>query len=271
MPNPLEVNANIVDFVRRNGPVLPVQISKEIGSNLLFAGAIMSELVRNKKLKLSYVKVGGSPVYYVEGQENKLQDYYKYLNEKEREIYEILKEKKVLEDTKLEPWQRVAIREIKDFANMLKTNTGEIFWKWYLTDLKDAEIIIKSWIKKEKKVEEKIVKEPKVIEKQEKLREGASLEFINEYFIKKNIKILEENLIRKNKEVDYTVNIPSEVGNIKFFVKFKDKKKISDSDLILAHNKSRSKKLPLLFLSKGDLTKKAMEYIEKDYLLFEKV
>ena len=269
MNNPLETSSKIVSFVSRNGPSLPVQISREIGSNLLFAGAIMSELVRSKKLKISFVKVGGSPVYYVDGQETRLQDYYKYLNEKERKIFDILKEKKVLQDIKLEPWQRVAIRDIKDFAIMLKINTGEIFWKWYLTDIKDVEGIIKGTVTKEKKIEEKIIKAPKIPEKQEKLKEGASLEIINEYFAKKNIKILEEELVRKNKEVDYVVNIPSEVGNIKFFVKFKDKKNISDSDLILA--KSHSKKLPVLFLSKGELTKKAKDYIEKNYMLFEKV
>jgi len=269
MHNPLETSFKIVNFVNRNGPSLPVQISREINSDLLFAGAIMSELVRSKKLKISFVKVGGSPVYYVQGQENRLQDYYKYLNEKERKIYDILKEKKVLQDTKLEPWQRVAIRDIKDFAQMLQINTGEVFWKWYLTDIKDVEGIIKGSVTKEKKIEEKIIKAPKVPEKQEKLKEGASLEFINEYFSKKNIKIIEENLIRRGKEMDYRVNIPSEVGNIQFFVKFKDKKKISDSDLILANN--QAKKLPLLFLSNGELTKKAKEYIDKNYMLFEKV
>ena len=114
MHNPLETSSKIVNFVNRNGPSLPVQISREINSNLLFAGAIMSELVRSKKLKISFLKVGGSPVYYVQGQETRLQDYYKYLNEKERKIYDILKEKKVLQDTKLEPWLRVAIRDIKE-------------------------------------------------------------------------------------------------------------------------------------------------------------
>jgi len=269
MQNPLELSEKIVDFVKRNGPSLPVQLSKEIGGNLLFAGAIMSELVRSRKLKISSLKVGGSPVYYVEGQELKLQDYSKYLNEKEREIFGILKEKKVLQDNKLEPWQRVAIREIKDFAQMLKTNTGEIFWKWYLTDLNDVEKIIKGAVIKEKKEEEKIVKSPKVPETQVKLKENISLEFIKEYFIKKNIKVLEEKMIKKNKEMDYRIDIPSEVGNIKFFVKFKDKKNISDSDLILA--RSQSMRLPVLFLSKGKLSKKAKDYIEKNYMLFENV
>ena len=62
----------VISFIRVNGPVLPIQISKQFGGNLFFAGAILSELVGRQKIRISSAKVGGSPVYYVDGQEYKL-------------------------------------------------------------------------------------------------------------------------------------------------------------------------------------------------------
>ena len=208
-----ETKSKVVAFVRRNGPVLPVQISKQIGSNIIFAGAIMSELVKNKRLIISNAKIGSSPVYYVDGQEFKLEMLYKHLNEKEKKAYDLLKKKRVLMDSKLDPWQRVALRDLKDFAKMLKTKDNEIFWKWHLLSNSQVEPIVmellgkpklKQEIKKpvnlEKPVEikrqelkpklekPKVEKKPK--RKTKKIVEDTSMENLTRYFIKKNAKIL---------------------------------------------------------------------------------
>ena len=46
------------------------------------------------KIFVTNTKVGGTPAYYCEGQEELLQNLEKYLNEKERYAYDLLKEKK---------------------------------------------------------------------------------------------------------------------------------------------------------------------------------
>ena len=86
-----------------------------------------------------------------------------------------------------------------------------------------------------------------------------------------NIKKYSEEIIKKSKEFEFLADINSDVGLVKFFVVAKDKKKITDADLSLAHNKAQLKKLPLMFLSSGDLDKKAKEYIINNYLIFEKI
>ena len=67
-----ELKTKILSFIQRNGPSLPIHISKQINENMKFAGAVLSELISNKKVLISNAKVGGSPVYYLPGQENKL-------------------------------------------------------------------------------------------------------------------------------------------------------------------------------------------------------
>ena len=148
MPGSL-ITDRVKQLVRMRGPVIPSQISKEIGTNILMASAILSELASSSDVKISSVKVGGTPLYYVAGQEAKLQNYTASLPQKEKEAFEQLKSAKALRDAELEPAIRVALRQIKDFAKPIDVaidGQTELFWKWYLISNQDAEIAIKNLI-----------------------------------------------------------------------------------------------------------------------------
>lgn len=275
----MDVKEQILGFVRSEGPLLPVTISKKIDSNIIFAGAILSELVSNKLIKLSYAKIGGSPLYYVNGQEEKLSKLYDYLPGKEKEAYDLLKKEKVLKDITCEPGIRVALRQLKDFAFPFKVGE-DIFWRWYLS--KDDEVTNllkkpkKPSLKKnicEEKPEVEIKKEPKKkIIKKIKKKNNELLEEINSYLSIKKIELLETKNVKKN-EINMIIKFGSDLGELNYFLYAKNKKKISDSDLRLAYSKGQQKKLPVLFLSRGELTKKAQKYLEniKGYLMFRKL
>jgi len=321
-----ELKSKILDYIKLNGPCLPVQLSKQIHSNILFAGAVLSELVANQKIKISHAKIGGSPVYYVNGQEAKLVRLYQYLHEREKKAYDLLKQNNVLYDRALEPWQRVALRELKDFACPIENNNG-IFWRWYLFPEEEAKNVIQANFKEvlqesqvteqpineqlksepkqevqepkaeiqtkieqpvvnlaeiqkqlevnktpEIKVEERV--EPKKIKVRKKRVKKNPEEFynsVNNYFNEKNINKIEEIIVKKNKEFDFVAELNTNIGLVRLFITVKDKKKISDADLSLAHNKAQLKKLPLIFLSSGDLDKKGKEYLQNNYLIFEKI
>lgn len=281
----------IIQLIRAKGPVLPSQISKEIEANTIMASAYLSELSSNNLVKISSIKIGGSPLYYLPGQEHRLQDFVNNLHEKERKSYDLLKEKKVLRDSSLDPVFRVTLRNIKDFAVPLKVDhkgSSEIFWKWYLMSNKEAEDMIKSQLKPEavrketskeikplkkqsikiKKKREPIKKEVQKKIEQPKTEEPIGDDFSNKvekYFSRNNIKVIERKIIRKNKDAEFIVEIPSPVGNLKYFCKAKTKKKINDGDLSSIYIQAQSKKLPVLYLTTGDLTKKAKEMLEKEF------
>ncbi len=295
-----ELKNQILEIVKKEGPVLPAQVSQKVVSNVLFTSAILSDLASQDQVRLSKAKIGGSPVYYVKGQEHKLQMLYKHLGEKPRKIYDILKEHKVLRDKELEPWQRVAVREIKDFAMMQTVNyqsEQEVFWKWYLIRDEEAKAIITEVLKKEmpqpeeqkqeelKPEQEELKKEPVKELQPEQKKEVAIKEknvkkhitdrfygMINTYFSDNRIVILEEQVLRKNSEYEFVIGIPSALGNLKYFVKAKNKKKISDAELNMAYTTGERKKLPTIFMSTGDLTKKAEKYLDEHLkgLVFKK-
>ncbi len=297
----------VISFIRVNGPVLPIQISKQFGGNLFFAGAILSELVGRQKIRISSAKVGGSPVYYVDGQEYKLHVLYDHLKDVHKKVYDLLKDNKILKDKDLEAWQRVALREIRDFAYSIQNEDG-IFWRWYLISDHDAIQLIKEMYYPEQKIqdiplempeaippleqgaiEEKvalkediedlpnnipIIQEKKEIQepKPKKIREQSDASItVRNYLSQKKAVIVEEKILRKSSELEYIAEVPSSVGKVKFFVKYRNKKIISDADLVLAHNDSQLRKLPLLFLFSGELNKKGIEYASKHFLIFEKL
>ncbi len=78
----------ILSLIKLKGPVLPREISKDLGLDSLFTAAHLSELVDQNKMKLSNAKIGGSPVYYLEGQESKLIRLVEYLNEKDMRAHQ---------------------------------------------------------------------------------------------------------------------------------------------------------------------------------------
>ena len=295
----METRDKILEFIKMKGPVLPVQISKEIGSNILMASAHLAELTASSRLKISTIKVGGSPLYYLLGQEAQLQKYTSNMNDKEKKAYDSLQQNKILRDAEQEPVIRVALREIKDFAiplNVNYNNNKEIFWKWYLINNDEAEQLIKSKLEIQKPVEKKIeqesiqkempskIDEKQILPIQKQLKEKTKkykprekednfLKDIIKFFEKNKINVISSETIKKNSEIDFIVEIPSVVGNLQYYCKARNKKRISDSDLSNAYVKGQFKKLPILVISSGDLSAKAQEMLTKELnnITFKKI
>ena len=316
----METRDKILEIVKAKGPVLPVQIAKEIGSDILMASAHLAELTASRKLRISAIKVGGSPLYYLDGQEAMLQKYIVNANDKEKKAYDMLNENKVLRDSEQEPVIRVALREIRDFAiplNVKYNNNREIFWKWHLAGNEEAEQIIKSKLKiiekpvteplekiqnqeikpakiedfrgtenakhfpVEQKIEEKPIetlqkgvkqkKEPRKHKSRDK--DDIFLKDVAKFFEKNKIIILSSEVVKRNSEIDFVVEIPSVVGSLQYYCKARNKKRISDSDLSNAYVKGQLKRLPVIVLSPGDLSAKAQEMIGRELsnLTFKKI
>ncbi|MFW6220783.1 MAG: hypothetical protein ACOC3X_03850, partial [Nanoarchaeota archaeon] len=85
------------------------------------------------------------------------------------------------------------------------------------------------------------------------------------FFEKNNILVLNSKLIRKNSELEYYLKIPSAIGDIKFYCRAKNKKKLNESDIASIFVMGQTKKLPVLLLISGELMKKAEESLEKEY------
>ncbi len=141
------VAEEVYNYIKEKGAVLPVNVAEYFNIETLFASAFLSELRSKGLIKVSHLKVGGSPLYYVEEKKEELENYVDNLHEKEQKTLAMLKSKKILEDIKLDLIDRVALRKLKDFAIPLNVKIGyenRLFWKYYLLSDLEAEQIIKN-------------------------------------------------------------------------------------------------------------------------------
>ena len=400
----MHVHDQILLFVKANGPTLPARIARIIKTDILLASAHLSDLSSQKKLMISNLKVGGSPLYYFLGQEEQLFRFaVDNLNPKDFIVLETLKEKKILREANLDLLSKVALRSLKDFAIPLQVRTkdrAELFWKWHSLSSDDTNAGIKKLIspieenipeepisegkeiekeileeteevsegvgetiveeaseeqelaeldkeellEKEhaedipdesaEKIEEKPKKSSKKIatkqeaglapqeelvvfpkeEKQQKLEEASKvllgstlsescelvskestlgnssslerrkllLEKLRENISQKNksieddelflqtetffqefkINVEQTEIIRKNKEINLLIAVPSVVGKVTFFCKVKSKNRCDEKDLSSAYMEAQMKRLPLLFLYTRDWTKKSREMLD---------
>jgi hypothetical protein len=121
------------------------------------------------------------------------------------------------------------------------------------------------------------MEEPKEIpiERSIKKMKAKDFEFSNkikEYLSKKDIELLS---IVEEKKKDFTarVRIDMAFGKQEYFLVAKDKKKISEIDLTMAHQRAQSEKILALIISPGDPDKKAMEYLRtwRNLVKYEKI
>jgi hypothetical protein len=292
----------ILSTLRMKGPCLPVQIAKEINFSPLFASAFLSELKAEGKVSISNLRVGSSPLYFLPGQENMLEKFSGYLNQREKEAFALLKEKQFLEDREQSPILRVALRAIKDFAQSVKVRIGDeskLFWKYFTLSEEDVISMVKSGMKRalvpvKPKVEESKI-EPKKEEissevhsevssrfiederplaekKKQKVQESEFVINVKDFLRAKDIEILEVIAERK-KDFEARVGIDTLLGKQEFYLVAKDKKSVNDNDFAVALQKGQSKKMPAALMSTGDLSKKGKEHLESwgNLVKFEKL
>ena len=137
MPDLQKLHTNkehILTIIKNSGPSFPARIARETSIAPLFVSAFLAELVSEKRLKISDLKVGSSPLYYLLGQEEQLENFIEHLNPKQREAFNLIKNSEILEDEKQVPAIRVALRSIKDFAFPIKArlnNEVKVFWRYF--------------------------------------------------------------------------------------------------------------------------------------------
>ena len=249
----------IVSLLALSGPSLPIIIAKEISSSTLFTSAFLSELVEEKRIKMSFMRVGSSPIYFLGGQESLLERFANNLKSKEKEAFLMLREKKFLIDSEQSPAIRVAVREIKDFAIPFQ-NAEDLIWRFVAVP--ETDFRIKEKQKTEAPVKKEVIlipasqelKPAKIRKKRKRLgSRSKNYDFFNKvknFLSEKSIEVIEIKHVSKNEVVAIIKN-----PEPKLLVAY-NKKKLTDSDIIRAAKKASEFKLPFKIYSHGDILKK---------------
>src|SRR5574342_468545 len=268
-------------------PLLPSGVAKALSTNSIMAGAMLSEMCAKGLLKTSTLKVGGSPLYYAPGKETQLLNHLGSINEKDRRTVLRLQEEKIIRENEADPLTRVSLQTVKDFAKPLivqYNNQQETFWKWFELDDKQAETLIREKLEptpqpkaqpeppkaapEPVKAVEKPKLAPKPAEKPKPVQEtlapktlpeptGDFWDKLHGFFVQNGITLHEKTVVKKKTDFDLIVELPSPVGTLSYYCKARSKKKITDADISAAYVQGQIKKLPVIFITDGELTKQA--------------
>lgn len=242
MAEKIDLRPKILEIIQKNGPVIPREIIKETGGDTFIVGAVLMQLKDSGKIFVSSTKIGGSPTYYCEGQEEKLQTLEKYLNEKDKYSYNVLKDNKILRDYDQPTHSRISLREIKDFAIPLVVSVNgndEIFWKWYTTPLEEAESIIKEIILT---IPKEDIKEPEETHKEEISQNDLEIETKEE-----DTNVIKEETIEKQvlpivESKDENLNITKELKKEELKENIEQEEDVKENKIILAKPSQEIKK-----------------------------
>lgn len=260
-------------MLAQHKPLLPGDVAKCLNTNLLMASAMLSELSATKKLKVSKLKVGSSPLYFLPEKEALLQDFMNALPEKDRQTAFALQQQKVVRDVDQDPLTRVSLRQIGDFSRpVVVQNKGseELFWKWFLLSDEDAhKLIQQNLLPVEKTIVavQNVVVEPKLSSpeiitapKKSVVVKDNFMHRVESFFNNAQIKIVEKHVLKRS-ECELVVELPSPVGSLTYYCRVRNKKKISDADVSQAFVEGQLRKLPVLIVTDGELNKKAKELL----------
>jgi hypothetical protein len=269
----------IVEFIRENGPTLPVQIVSKTGGNSFVASAYLSDLVDKKEILQSEERVGSVPLYYLAGQESLLKKKLDELNLSIKTA-RIFQKKKVVGTPELDSKR-------KDFDRRLKQIEGEESHRREKKKgaLEKARELIKKTVERPKQVvpnskievpelvgfhpKVKVVKNRSV--ERPKVVEEHSVETVEEItFSKRALEFLENSNVEVLKTENLTdnsgaciVRAPSSVGPLKFYVKLWSKKRLNKSDIAESYALALEKKLPVIILTDGTVAKTAKKYLSE--------
>jgi len=287
-----KIKEKIITCLRLRDPSLRVHIAKETGLRILFAGAFLSELVSEKVVKISNMKVGSSPVYFIPEQEEKLVRFSEHLKSKEKDAYLLLKEKKFLVDTEQEPAIRIALRAIKDFAIPFEKDK-KLVWRFFTTP--ELEYNCEEKIKEQEQIKESFVPQATILALEKKEEPKKEIQRDLEIFDKKETKKqipkkikkrrnkkpekqttqekfferVKSSLSEKNIEITGVIGVSSKDLTLKVKKENKEllliafnKKKISQTDINKAYKKAQDYELPYFILTLSEPSRKFQSDME---------
>ena len=269
----------IIEFIKENGPSLPVQVVSKIGGDSFIANAYLSEMVEKKNILQSEERVGSVPVYYLPGQEELMVKKIKDLNFTVKTARTF--QKKRVEDTPELESKR------KDFDRRLKEiEKGETHrQEKKKSALEKARELIKRTVERprvevprpnmevskpieqpkiEKPMVRSKVKVPKIVEarKVETVEETTFSKRALEFLEKSNVEVLKSENLTDNSGA-CIVRAPSSVGPLKFYVKLWSKKRLNKSDVAESYALALEKKMPVIILTNGTVAKTAKKYLSE--------
>ncbi|RZD30493.1 MAG: hypothetical protein CXT77_04445 [uncultured DHVE6 group euryarchaeote] len=265
----------IIEFIKENGPSLPVQVVSKIGGDSFIANAYLSELVDSKALLQSSEKVGSVPLYYLAGQE-------KLMEKKLKDFNFTVKTARTFQKKRVEETLELDAKR-DDFNKRLKRIEAEESQRKDKKKgaLEKARELIRRTVERPRVVEipkvevpvrverPRVEVQPKVskpvrpkIERPKDVKAPSFSKNALDFLEGLNVDILKSEKIKDNSGA-FIIRAPSSVGPLKFYVKLWSKKRLNKSDIAESYALALEKKMPVIILTNGTVAKTTRKYLKE--------
>ncbi len=162
-----DLKLQILDFIKRKGPSMPVEIAIGTGINSIIVSAILSDMVPRKQLLMSNKRIGSSHIYFMQDQRDRMRvKLFQLLEEGEKKFVEELEKRRVVLSSEL-PEEEVGA--YRDFLVEF-TFGGDKAWHWFELTSDNALSELRSKLDAKKKLPEEKQPEKQAAPAREELK-----------------------------------------------------------------------------------------------------
>jgi hypothetical protein len=286
----------ILDLIKQLGPMLPVEISSKIGVDSFMAKAFLMELVEEGKISQSKEKLAESPMYYLLGQERQVvmkmenikQQHSKTARtyaptsvsedpevQAKREAFAIRlaeiqakeQQRKTMSAPQPRPLTKISPSKSKDLrvhAEQSSARNPQHVYKPQLSPhpkhipFSPKSTFPHSPINPVSMPDFKSEPEPEYTPEAERTFIDKAMDWLK----MEGYEIVEE-INAKKTEMELLVKVYTDFGKVNFYMKIKQKKTITEADLMAVYAGAMEQKCPAVLITNGKLSKSADNFLEE--------
>jgi hypothetical protein len=269
----------IVQALQQFGPLLPVEIASKTGLDSFMAKAYAEELIAEHRIIPSKEKIANSHVYYLPGQESQLSQRIAQILSGNQKTARTYSSPSPAPNPKVQNQRDAFAQRLKDIEDKERrrkeeqTHHMKQLHKAYslpparplpITPLVSHPSPPPMEYKPTPSIER--VREPErypfELEKEEPQKETPFVDRAMDWLRLESVEILAEIGFGRN-EVELLARANSEFGTLKFYIKIKQKKTITQADLLAVYAASMEHHCPGVLITNGELAKSADNFLEE--------
>ncbi|MFH1456400.1 MAG: hypothetical protein ABIF40_05635 [archaeon] len=197
----------------------------------------------------------------IEGERERFWKWYMVNNDEAKQQIEIILEEENRRNQPLiqeEPQEEVEQEPQEEVVKKIEEPKQEIW-----TESLAPEEFLEKVEKEAEKIQEEKIKQKTLKKNAPQFNEGTFENDVHKYLQNLSLEIISKKLIKKDKEVNFVVKVPSNFGKLIYFIKAKNKKRFNEAELTLAYSEGQDQKMPTILLGPGTLTKKAEKFLKE--------
>lgn len=258
----------IIAVLQQFGPLLPVEIASKTNMDSFMAKAYLVELAEEGKIKISKEKIAESNLYFLSGQEPLVQQKLMQIAQQQQ------KTPRTYSRTDVNVTPEVAAKRDAFAQRLAEIEAAEQKRKQSNPRPLPPLPPIPKPVSSQPTSPEPRAGELGAGELEAKYEPEIERTFIDkamDWLRLENIEIIEE-LTAKKTEIELIVKVNTDFGQTLFYVKIKQKKTVTEADLVSVYAAAMEQNLPGVLLTNGKLSKSADRFLtEKEGVVKVKV